>query len=69
VKPARRFRKLILAAGSEKPARQMVKQFLGRNFRIDQFAAWLNEGSGLERTAHASKTGTQVTGSVCPRGG
>ena len=42
-KTARNYRRLILAAGSGKPATEMIKQFLGRNFRVDRFTAWLNE--------------------------
>jgi thimet oligopeptidase len=43
-KMARKYRRLILASGSKKPATEMVKQFLGRSFRTDHFQAWLNEG-------------------------
>lgn len=45
VKAARRYRRLILAAGSAKPAAEMVKQFLRRDVRMDNFQTWLNEES------------------------
>jgi len=40
---ARRYRDLILARGSEKPAAEMVRDFLGREMRFDAFEAWLRE--------------------------
>jgi thimet oligopeptidase len=43
-KTARQYRRHILEAGSVKPAAEMVKQFLGRDVRTDNFQAWLNEG-------------------------
>lgn len=45
VKVARRYRRFILEAASTRPATEMVKQFLGRDVRMDNFEAWLNEGS------------------------
>lgn len=40
--PARRFRTTILAPGGAKPAEALVRDFLGRPYRFDAWAAWLN---------------------------
>lgn len=41
--PARRYRELILAPGSAKPAARLIQDFLGRPFRIDAWEQWLND--------------------------
>lgn len=38
---ARRYRETILAAGSTKPAAELVRDFLGRPFGFDAFEEWL----------------------------
>lgn len=43
-KPARRYRKAVLEAGSVRPAAAMVRAFLGRDVRFDAFQSWLDEG-------------------------
>ena len=40
--PARRFRETILAQGGSKPAADLVRDFLGRPYSFDAWAAWLN---------------------------
>ena len=42
---ARRYRRMILEAGSMRPAEDLVKAFLGRPRRFNAFQAWLNEGA------------------------
>ncbi len=44
-KPAARYRKEILEAGSVRPAAEMVERFLGRPMRFDAFQAWLREAA------------------------
>jgi len=39
---ARRFRDTILAQGGAKPAADLVRDFLGRPYSFDAWAAWLN---------------------------
>ena len=41
--PARKFRDTILAQGAAKPAADLVRDFLGRPYRVDAWAAWLNQ--------------------------
>jgi thimet oligopeptidase len=38
-----RYRKLVLEQGGSKPARQMVRDFLGRDEEFSAFSKWLNE--------------------------
>jgi len=40
---ARRFRKEVLEMGSRKPASDMVRAFLGRDYRYDAFRRWLEQ--------------------------
>jgi len=40
---AERYRDLILGRGSEKPAAELVRDFLGREMRFGPFEAWLRE--------------------------
>lgn len=40
---ARRYRERILAPGGSRPADQLVRDFLGRDFSLEPFKAWLNE--------------------------
>jgi thimet oligopeptidase len=40
--PARRFRDTVLAQGGAKPAADLVRDFLGRPYSFDAWAAWLN---------------------------
>ncbi len=42
---ARKYRKVILEAGSARPAAEMVKAFLGRPVRFDAFQAWMRQGA------------------------
>lgn len=44
-KTARRYRKVILEAGSVRPAADMVREFLGRGVRFDAFETWLRQGA------------------------
>ena len=39
---AKRYRETVLAAGGSKPAAQMVKEFLGRDFNEQAWKAWLD---------------------------
>jgi thimet oligopeptidase len=39
---ARRYRDLILAPGGTKPARELARDFLGRDISFDAFARWLS---------------------------
>jgi thimet oligopeptidase len=39
---AGRYRKTVLEPGGSKPAAELVKDFLGRDFNFDAYAAWLN---------------------------
>jgi thimet oligopeptidase len=39
---ARRYRDLVLAPGGSKDAADLVREFLGRDYNFDAFAAWLN---------------------------
>jgi thimet oligopeptidase len=50
----RRYRRLVLEQGGSKPARQMVRDFLGRDEEFSSFSQWLNEefeGTGNRATA------------------
>jgi len=42
--PARRLRDAILAPGGSKPAAQLVRDFLGRDYSFDAFARWMRAG-------------------------
>lgn len=39
---ARRYRKTVLDPGGSKPAAELVKDFLGRDYSFDAYSAWLN---------------------------
>jgi thimet oligopeptidase len=39
---AGRYRKTVLEPGGSKPAAELVKDFLGRDYNFDAYAAWLN---------------------------
>ncbi|MCH7529330.1 MAG: peptidase M3, partial [Candidatus Marinimicrobia bacterium] len=41
---ARRYRRTILEPGGTKPAAQLVRDFLGRDYSFDAFAKWLSGG-------------------------
>ncbi len=43
---ALRYRRTILEQGSNKPAAELVSDFLGREQGFDAFQAWLDEGTG-----------------------
>jgi len=43
--PARRFRDTILSQGGAKPAADQVRDFLGRPYSFDAWAAWLNQAT------------------------
>ncbi len=43
--PARRFRDTILAQGAARPAADQVRDFLGRPYGFDAWAAWLNQAT------------------------
>ncbi len=43
--PARRFRNQVLAQGAAKPAAELVRDFLGRPYSFDAWAAWLNQST------------------------
>ena len=38
-----RYRKTVLEQGGSKPAKEMVRDFLGRDEEFEAFAKWLNE--------------------------
>ena len=59
-KVARRYREKVLAPGGTKPAKQLVKDFLGREYKFDAFNEWLAEGN---KTAPA---GGATAGSSAP---
>ena len=42
---AAKYRHAILEDSGEKPAAEMVKDFLGRPFNFDAYAAWLNQAA------------------------
>ena len=42
---ARRYETTVLAAGSSKPAAELVRQFLGRPFNFNAWQAWLNRAT------------------------
>ena len=42
---ARKYRDKVLAPGGTKPAKQLVKDFLGREYKFDAFNEWLAEGN------------------------
>jgi thimet oligopeptidase len=41
---AKRYRDAVLAPGGSKPASELVKAFLGRDFDFASWQKWLNEG-------------------------
>lgn len=40
--PAQRYRETVLSQGGSKPAAELVKDFLGREYTFDAFKAWLD---------------------------
>jgi thimet oligopeptidase len=44
---AKRYRNSILAAGSSKPAVEMVEDFMGRPFEFRAWQAWLEAEGGV----------------------
>jgi thimet oligopeptidase len=58
-KVARRYRDKVLAPGGTKPAKQLVKDFLGRDYKFDAFNEWLAEGN---KKASSGGTGTGTSG-------
>ena len=40
---ARRYRDSVLVPGGSKPASQLVKDFLGRDFTFEAWQSWLSE--------------------------
>ena len=58
-KVARRYRDKVLAPGGTKPAKQLVKDFLGRDYKFDAFNEWLAEGN---KKAPSGGTGTGTSG-------
>jgi thimet oligopeptidase len=40
-KPARRYRDIVLAPGGSRPARDVVHEFLGRDYDFKAYDAWL----------------------------
>jgi thimet oligopeptidase len=41
---AMRYRKAVLEPGGSRPAKDLVRDFLGRDSSFDAFAAWLDRG-------------------------
>ena len=41
---ARQYRNRVLAPGGSKPAAQLVRDFLGREYAFDAFQEWLDRG-------------------------
>jgi thimet oligopeptidase len=41
---ATKYRRLVLAPGGSRPAAELVRSFLGRDFNYDAYEAWLREG-------------------------
>jgi len=39
-----RYRKIVLAPGGARPAAEVVRSFLGRNYNFDAYEAWVREG-------------------------
>jgi thimet oligopeptidase len=39
-----RYRKIVLAPGGSRPAAELVRNFLGRDYNYDAYEAWLREG-------------------------
>ncbi|HET9951642.1 MAG TPA: M3 family metallopeptidase [Candidatus Eisenbacteria bacterium] len=39
-----RYRKLVLAPGGSRPAAELVRNFLGRDYNYDAYEAWVREG-------------------------
>jgi thimet oligopeptidase len=56
---ARRYRKAVLEPGGSKPARQLVRDFLGRDEQFEPFRRWLDEEfhSGLPFAAPDTEAG------------
>ncbi|HEX9101078.1 MAG TPA: M3 family metallopeptidase, partial [Polyangia bacterium] len=42
---AGRYRRAVLEAGGQKPAAELVRDFLGRPFAFDAYQKWLDEGA------------------------
>jgi thimet oligopeptidase len=40
---ARRYRETVLEPGGSRPADELVRGFLGREFRFDAYQSWLEE--------------------------
>jgi thimet oligopeptidase len=57
---ARRYRDKVLAPGGTKPAKQLVKDFLGRDYKFDAFNEWLAEGN------RTTPSGGAAAGSSAP---
>jgi len=55
-KVARRYRDRVLAPGGTKPAKALVKDFLGRDYNFDAFDEYLAEGT--KKAAGSSGTGS-----------
>jgi thimet oligopeptidase len=55
---AERYAAEILSAGSRRPAAELVRRFLGREFNFDAYSRWVLAGSrGPERPAPAARPG------------
>jgi thimet oligopeptidase len=56
---ARRYRERILAPGGSRPADHLIRDFLGRDFSLEPFKAWLNEedadGAGTRTAASTAR--------------
>jgi thimet oligopeptidase len=56
---ARRYRERVLAPGGSRPADQLIRDFLGRDFSLEPFKEWLNEGdmegAGAEPATSAAR--------------
>jgi thimet oligopeptidase len=61
-KVARRYRDRVLAPGGTKPAKELVRDFLGRDYKFDAFDEWLAEGT--RRVSSGGGTGSGSSGSV-----
>jgi thimet oligopeptidase len=55
---ARRYAEEILAPGSERPARELVRAYLGREFSFDAFERWATESARLPSPGEPPSAGT-----------